>query len=344
MVSLYKRKNKKFPDTFYVSWYEAKKKKSKAIGPYKAAAEAFKREVEEKLSYRKAGIEQPTKEIPLEDAIEKYLEYSKANKANQTFLLDEYALEKLFLSFLKTKGISSMQGIFPEVLEDFKADRLKTVEKATHNREITSIKAFFNTMVRWRYLRESPAKHLKKLRLPVQMPRFLTKDEIKALLKAADEQTKPIIEVFLYTGLRRNELRFLRWQDVDMENKRVLVQNKEGFHTKSYQPRVIPMHPRLFQIFRKLAKKKKGLYVFPNVRGESRAHLSREIKSVIDTAGLENVSTHTLRHTFASHLSMKGVPIRTIQILMGHADIRMTMIYAHLSPEHLQGAVEKLGF
>lgn len=343
MAYRYKRKNKKFPDTWYVSWREHGKKKYKRIGSWEPAASAFQREVEERLSYQSAGIERPAKDAPLKDAIDKYLKYSKTNKAARTVVVDEYVLRKLLLSFFDSKNITDLKEVYLELLEDFKIERLAAVEKITHNREITSIKAFFNMMVQWGYLRDSPAKYLKKLRLPVNVPRFLTKAELKNLLKAARGDVKSIIQILLYTGLRRNELLYLRWQDIDMENKRVLVQNKEGFHTKNYQPRVIPMHGKLFPVFKRLAKEK-GQYVIPGLRSDIRIRVNYHIRDVAKKAKLEGVTPHTLRHTFASQLAMAGVPIRTIQILMGHANITTTMIYAHLSPEHLQGAVEKLGF
>lgn len=347
MAHLYRRKNKRFPDSWYVYYYKRGKKKKKWAGYSKADAQTVKRDIEEQLARERAGIAPAIKKISCQDAIEKYLEYSKANKSERTYLLDEHILKNLFLQFLQKHQVYEVGRIYPELLDEFKNHRLTQdkVKKVTHNREITSIKTFFSAMVKWGYLPDNRAAGLKKLRLPINLARFLTKEEIKDLLGAADTTTRPIIEMFLYTGLRRNELRFLRWQDVDMANKRVIVQNREGFHTKNYQPRVIPMHPKLFEIFQEISKaKKNGQYVFSNRQGDVRSHISRDVGGVIKEAKLEGVSVHTLRHTFASHLAMAGVPIRTIQILMGHANITTTMIYAHLSPEHLQGAVEKLGF
>ena len=164
------------------------KKKYKSIGPWKPAAEAFKRDIEEELSYRRAGRESPTKEIPLKDAIDKYLEYSKVNKSERTYLLDRYVLGKVFFPFLQDRKIHDVKAIYSELLDEFKTHRLATVEKITHNREITCIKAFFSTLVKWNYLRDNPASELKKLRLPVNLPRFC--HEGKAARNAQDLKHK----------------------------------------------------------------------------------------------------------------------------------------------------------
>lgn len=73
-------------------------------------------------------------------------------------------------------------------------------------------------------------------------------------------------------------------------------------------------------------------------------NLNRRFKNAAKRAGLEKISIHTLRHTFASHLVMAGVPLVTVSSLLGHSDIKTTMIYAHLSPDHLKDAVNKLNF
>jgi site-specific recombinase XerD len=70
----------------------------------------------------------------------------------------------------------------------------------------------------------------------------------------------------------------------------------------------------------------------------------KNIKAMAEKAGLEGVGVHTLRHTFASHLVMAGVDLATVQKLLGHSSITTTMIYAHLAPDHLRAAVEKLSF
>ncbi len=80
------------------------------------------------------------------------------------------------------------------------------------------------------------------------------------------------------------------------------------------------------------------------VRFSWRKYLYRDIRAIAEKAGIKGMGVHTLRHTFASHLVMAGVDLATVQKLMGHSSITTTMIYAHLAPDHLKAAVEKLKF
>jgi site-specific recombinase XerD len=85
-------------------------------------------------------------------------------------------------------------------------------------------------------------------------------------------------------------------------------------------------------------------YVFTNAKGQPFNHswLSYHIEKVCKKAGLRRISWHVLRHTFASHLAMKGVPLNTVQALLGHSTITMTMRYAHVAPSTMRAAIELL--
>ena len=144
----------------------------------------------------------------------------------------------------------------------------------------------------------------------------------------------------LNTGFRRAELLSLTWQDVDFERGLVTVQ---AAYAKNGERRSIPMNRKLRTLFeeRKITGPKSSK-LFLNRHGEAYKLATTVFNDAIRRAGIENFHFHDLRHTFASRLVMRGVDLRTIQALMGHKTINMTLRYAHLAPDHLKRAVEVL--
>ena len=147
--------------------------------------------------------------------------------------------------------------------------------------------------------------------------------------------------------MRRGEVINLEWKDIDFERRVIKIQIKENWQPKTGE-RDIPINARLFKLLGQLHKKRrKGSLVFYNSIG-NKIHRNKLRTKLIQIAKKADISEltklHTLRHTFASHLVMKGVDLASVQKLMGHADIKTTMIYSHLAPEHLKGAVDKLTF
>lgn len=111
---------------------------------------------------------------------------------------------------------------------------------------------------------------------------------------------------------------------------------------KNNESRIIPINQTLHLEFLALFEKREGEYVFPGRNGQPPKDIRTGFSTALKKVGIEDFRFHDLRHTFGSHLVMQGVNLRTVQQLMGHKDIKMTMRYSHLSPEHVQEAVEKL--
>jgi integrase len=170
-----------------------------------------------------------------------------------------------------------------------------------------------------------------------QRLRFLSGDEIDRLIDACSPHLKPIVEVALHTGMRRGELLSLTWEQI--RNKQIYLTE-----TKSGKARQIPINDRLAHLLRELRQKNqlKSPYVFCFPNGERIRHIKNGFLGACRRAGLEDFHFHDLRHTFASHLVMNGVGLKAVQELLGHADMKMTMRYAHLSHEHLREAVSVL--
>ena len=147
--------------------------------------------------------------------------------------------------------------------------------------------------------------------------------------------------------MRRSELVYLTWDDIDFLNKLITVQSKPetGFHPKSHRPRSIPINPDLEQLILDLPQK--GKYLFDDGKGKPlhcKDYYTKQFEKILKKAEVKNANLHTLRHTFASNLVMAGVDLRTVQELLGHSTIKITERYAHLSPDHKTRAINVLKF
>jgi integrase len=176
---------------------------------------------------------------------------------------------------------------------------------------------------------------------------FLTFDEAARLVATADGEARTMIVVALRTGLRLGELMALRWQDVDLVGGRItvrvnLVRGVVG-SPKSNKAREVALGDQALAAL-KAQRHLRGPLVFCDQDGAHqrvpvvRYALARACKR----ASLRHVGWHVLRHTFASHLVMRGAPLKAVQELLGHATIQMTMRYAHLSPDVARSAVKLL--
>lgn len=194
---------------------------------------------------------------------------------------------------------------------------------------------------------------IRGLKVPQDTPRFLSEGEALRLIEAATGIWRVMLIVALRTGMRIGELRGLEWGDVDFGSDRICVRRtdpgRKGMSAsspKSGKFRVVPMTPdcrealasidsceisplgaRLGKVFVSTSPRRRGAFVAFSAAGCERA-----MQAMAKRAGLDDVSWHTTRHTYASWLVMRGVPLVVVQQLLGHASIKMTERYAHLAP------------
>lgn len=326
--------------TWYLDYNQDGTRIRKRLGRSKRLAELALADTQVKLERKELGF--AAKDRKLSDFIEEYLKYAKGNKAQKSYERDMITL-KHFTDFIQTDRLNAITA--PK-LEGYKTHRREQGAKpSTLNRELNTIKAMFNKAVAWNALAQNPAKSVQKFKEPRHKVRFLTKEEIHTLLKTADDKSRPIIEVLLNTGLRRDELIHLTWRDVDLKNRVLSVQAKDGWHPKDYETRHIPMTARLTEVLESLPRRD-GSYLFTNSEGRplNGIVLSAVFRRLIRACGVKHASLHTLRHTFASHLVMSHVDLYTVQKLLGYSSIKTTEIYAHLAPDYLRSAMDKLRF
>lgn len=276
---------------------------------------------------------------PVKDYFQEYLAICEAEHSKRTYRVEKQVLEE----FLKFAGVQYIHQVTADRVEAYKVKRAKEVSKSTVNRTVAIVKAFLNRAVALGYIDRNPAQFVKRLKVEEQHPRHLSDVEVRKLLEACSPKFKQIVTIFLLTGMRLGELCHLRWADVDLRHKQIIIQNRPDWTTKNFKPRVIPMHPTAEEILMSLPKNHE--YVFPTSEGRPiESYIRQEIGRYARKAEIQ-ANVKMFRSTFASNLVMSGVDIFTVSKLLGHHDAKITeKHYAHLTRDFLTQSVARLNF
>lgn len=311
----------------------------------KTRAEGVRIEAELRAKLATGQMIAPAKVPTFAEWAKEFLEvYAASNNKPSEQQTKKTLLER---HLLPAFGDARLDRISVAEIERYKAAKLaqKRAPKTVNN-HLAVLRRMFHVAIKWRRM-SGPAPEIAFLKVAAPTFRFLSFEEARALLAGADSEWRPMLLVALRTGLRIGELLALRWEDVDLGNSRVVVRRTvyrgELGSPKGGRERQVSLSPEAVSALRTLPSRFVKGYVFggghqPLTPGEVKWPLWR----AADAAGLERFSWHVLRHTFASHLVMRGVTLKGVQELLGHADIVMTMRYAHLSPEVTTEAVARL--
>ena len=222
------------------------------------------------------------------------------------------------------------------------AKRLTEVRPASVNRELAFLKRAYNVAIADGLLETNPVRQVKLLKENNARVRYLTDVEEVRLRAETGETHWPIVALALNTGLRRGELFALRWEHVDFTTNVLTIPR-----TKAGRTRHVPMNAEVRAILETRESRLRSSYVLARTTGDRPLHsqnfVNRIFTPALQRARIDDFRWHDLRHTFASRLVMRGIDLRTVQELLGHTDVRMTLRYSHLSPAHLLHAVETLG-
>ncbi len=224
-----------------------------------------------------------------------------------------------------------LQGMDEDDVKAYLAERMQEVKPRTLAQERAAL--LFA-------LREVYGKQLsvQTPRLDKQLPRVLTREEVSRLLEGVHGPARRILETLYATGLRVSELCMLTPRDIDPQRGLVRVRQGKGRKTRYT---IIPK-----ALAEQLLEEAGEQYVFESAPG--RPYTPRAVQKMVrkaaEVAGLEGVTPHTLRHSFATHLLEQGVNIRIIQELLGHANLQTTQVYTHVTLHELQRTASPLTF
>lgn len=337
-MSVYK-KNEKWYYNFMIDGIRY----HKAIKGCTNHKDALKAENVVKTEIMKANynLVENTKNTTLEEAVQLYKEYSKANK--KSYKLDNQYC-KVFIEEWGAK--TKLKDITPQKIERFKVKRMSDNANATVNRYLEALSKLFNVAISNNIAKENPMKQVKKLKTKNFKIRFLSKDEEVRLFEKIEAEEKyhylkPIILCSLLTGMRRGEILNLKWSNIDF-----YTQHIELLETKSGKARKIPISKKLMSELIQIKEDTEYLkseYVFTNpATGNKYFDIKKGFNKVLEKAEIKDFRFHDLRHTAATRMTEVGIDLAVVQEILGHSDIKTTMRYAHPVPERKLKAIEAL--
>lgn len=286
-----------------------------------------------------------------DEAISEFKSYLKLEKSLSDNTVNSYLsdLSKL-TEYTKTPPVQ----IGREEVESFVYDYSKKgFSERSQSRLISSLKSFFN-FLRWDGRREdSPVELLESPRLQMKLPDTLSENEINTLIGTIDlslpqgERNRAILETLYGCGLRVSELTEMKLSDLFFKENFIKVTGKGNKQRlvpiSDYTIKIINFYKNEVRVHSEIQKGFED-YLFLNRRGRklTRVMIFTIIKDLAETAGIKKqISPHTFRHSFATHLLRNGADLRSIQLMLGHESITTTEIYTHLDDNLLRDTVLK---
>ena len=227
----------------------------------------------------------------------------------------------------------------------------QNLKSTSVNRKISSLKTFFNFLLKKKLIKANPFADQIMPKKPISLPKSISEDDVVKLLDAPKSDSliglrdKAMLELLYASGVRISELVNIKFSDLDLERNIIKVFGKGS------KERLVPFGEDAAQCISAYIderKKNKDIasikYIFLNNRGSkiSRHAFWHRLKEYCLEIGLKrDISPHTLRHAFATHLLNRGADLRSVQVLLGHSDLSTTQIYTHIAKQRLSELVKK---
>jgi integrase/recombinase XerD len=276
-----------------------------------------------------------------------FSEYLAAERGLSPLTVSTYAAEvRLFLEFLDARDRDPAAATIDDVSDYITRRKVGGVDARTLAKGASAIRAFFRFLVMDGRSRRNPARLLESQRVTMRIPRFLKPEEVDRLLQAVApgqplaQRDKALFELIYSCGLRVSEVIDLTVDRVSLAQKVVRVMGKGS------RERLVPLGERArSQLSAYLSTVRPGLmkgravsWLFLGRGGRrlSRKTVWKTFARLARSAGLSTSKVHSLRHSFATHLLQGGADLRSVQEMLGHADIGTTQIYTHVSQEVLK--------
>lgn len=290
--------------------------------------------------------------MKLEDALDDYINYCMFEKRLSFNTKESYYYNlKDYVLFLKQQQIETVGEIEVQNVTDYlKYLTNKKEETTTIAHKLTSIKNLHKYLFQQKIVKQDVAEFIERPKLKKTIPNTLSMKEVELLLDIKtntpfDYRNKAMLELIYGTGLRVSELVKLTTTQIDFENCVIRVMGKGS------KERIIPLGEYSMDALKAYIEKRELLRkgysceaLFLNNHGKAitRQGFFKLLKKLLQEKGLnQNVSPHTLRHSFATHLLNRGADLRSIQEMLGHSDISTTKIYTHVSDEKIKEDYQK---
>lgn len=281
--------------------------------------------------------------MKLEYAIEDFLNYCLFEKGLSDKTKESYLNDlTVYTEYLKKHGISTISEISSEHIKAFLKDRYETEKTTTIAHNLTVIKNFHAYLLRQKLTKEDISQYVERPKLRKALPKTLSIEDIDILLDIElktifDYRNKAMLELMYGTGLRVSEIINLTLNDIDMTNCIIRIMGKGS------KEREVPLGEYSIYYLKLYLEKRSNmlknktcdkLFLNNHGQGMTRQGFFKNLKQILKEKGLNSeISPHTLRHSFATHLLNRGADLRSIQEMLGHSDISTTKIYTHVSNE-----------
>jgi len=283
------------------------------------------------------------------DLVKEFLTYVQVEKG-----LSRHTVESYGGDLTKLVGWAQKSGAHVEDLT--RTDLRKWIASLSReglspqsiSRAVSAMRGFFKFLALDGHITKLPTDEIDTPQRSTHLPRFLNEDEINKLLLAPDISTergvrdRAILELMYAAGLRVSELTCLKQADVDLLAGLVVL------HGKGSKERRVPIGKSAIHWLQRYSETKAAYgkstalnFFLHRGKAMSRQVVWAMIKEYAERCGIEDISPHTLRHSFATHLIQHGADSRSVQALLGHSDISTTQIYTHITDRHLRAAYDR---
>ena len=274
------------------------------------------------------------------EAVEAFLRHFSAERAPSVHTMAAYRrdLEKL-LRFMEAEGLANFDALSPDRLRGMIArEHRGGLQPNSIQRLLSACRTLFRYLTREGQLAHDPAAAVRGPKVRRKLPQVLDADEAKELVETnlggtLAPRDSAMMELFYSSGLRLSELTGLRWGDLDLEDGQVRVLGKGS------KTRILPVGRFAISALKGLAALGGAGPEQPVFKGRGGAPISARAVQMrlakLSSGQTKRVHPHMLRHTFASHMLESSGDLRSVQELLGHADIATTQIYTHLDFQHL---------
>lgn len=284
------------------------------------------------------------------DLVREYLSYLRVEKGLAKNSLEAYERDLAKLRAWTEKNGLDLMTLTRQDLREWLIDLGRTkLSENSKRRLISAMRGFYKFLMIDGHIKNNPAEHLDSPQKGLYLPRFLNQTEVEQLLAVPDVSNetglrdRAILELMYACGLRVSEAVSVKLGDIDLDSG-ILTTTGKGSKTRR-----VPVGTSAVEWLKSylaLRRKKENIeidnmFVTPLGKPINRQTIHFFIKEYAEKCGLQGVSAHTLRHSFATHLVQNSADIRSVQQMLGHADISTTQIYTHMTDAHLRKSYDK---
>ena len=315
----------------------------------KAGALAYEASLRQRLArgemVEDISASQPDKNISFEDFAWQWFDlYVVSNNKCS----EQYGKQKILRSSLiPFFGKMRLWLITTEHVERFKAYlKKKGVSNKTINNRLTVLSKCMRCAHEWH---GSPMPFIKLLRCPPAETDYLTPTDCEVLLQRAVGQLQEMLFLALRSGMRQGEIRGLQWSSIDWQMRSIAVRhaqydrNRSLVSPKNNRERHIPLDVDVYALLYRRKKDAGYVFINPVWNAPYTSHrILEDLQNLCKQVGIRKIGWHTLRHTFATQLTLRGTPITIVKELLGHSSITTTMRYSHVASSALRSAIDSL--